>query len=376
MDSSIYQMHMVCANLFSVLVSALQKATLKDTALVSSQEAIEDAMDKYNMWAGNLGAGHCGPEYQKSLDYRLREASFYKTQVLSLMKDLRIVLEQALLSTRNILSFDDESLVSDVEVSGAIETEEEDSPWDVSSDSEGDNSSTQQRALPKDSSLETNTAIEIQAQAKLQQQPSDYESVGHFVQCLWRLPLRRPAPLDRMRERNTADTSYYQPFDSMYVRDKFPSIDESVAIRFGKMISRRRQLIRYRKSHTEALQMKLAEISAFTARRNRGSDSGDDFVDDVSGISPSFEAPSRDTQDTKATTLKPNDPVTNANQIRGLYAPSFSDSGSSVASEQATKNTPMRIPRRPTGEDGKSREQFICPYCSTAQFITSDRKWK
>jgi hypothetical protein len=376
MDSSIYQMHIVCANLFSVLISALQKATLKDATLVSREEAIEDAMDKYNMWAGNLGAGYIGPEYQKSLDYRLREASFYKIQVLSLMKDLRIVLENALLSTRSILSVDDESLVSDLEVSGPIETEEEDSPWDVSSDSEDDNSSTQQRALPKDTSLEPNTTIKIRAQAKLQQQPSVYESVGHLVQCLWRLPLRRPAPLDRMRERNTANTSYYQPFDSMYVRDKFPNIDESVALRFGKMISRRRQLIRYRKSHTEALQIKLAEKIAFTARRIRGNDKGDDSIDNVSELTPSFEAPSLGTQDTKATTLNPIDPVMNANQIRGLYAPSFSDSRSSVSSEQAAKDTPIRIPRRPTGDDGKSLEQFICPYCSTAQLIRSDHRWK
>jgi hypothetical protein len=36
---------------------------------------------EYKLWAGNVGAAHSGHYYQISLDYRLREASFYKTQV-------------------------------------------------------------------------------------------------------------------------------------------------------------------------------------------------------------------------------------------------------------------------------------------------------
>ena len=148
------------------------------------------------------------------------------------------------------------------------------------------------------------------------------------------------------------------------------------------MISRRRQLIRYRKNHTEALQRRLADKNVWTARPireshpSRSSDGRNDFIDNVSESTPSFEAPSQGTHDTKATTFKPTNSVMDAELLEGLYTLSVSDSGSSVVSQQTAKDTPMCIPKRPTGEDGKSREQFICPYCSTPQFITSDRKWK
>jgi hypothetical protein len=44
---------------------------------------VQDEFDKYKLWAGNVGAAHSGKRYDISLDYRLREASFYKTQVSS-----------------------------------------------------------------------------------------------------------------------------------------------------------------------------------------------------------------------------------------------------------------------------------------------------
>ena len=40
-----------------------------------------DEFVKFKLWAGNLGAAHSGRTYELSLDYRLREASFYKQQV-------------------------------------------------------------------------------------------------------------------------------------------------------------------------------------------------------------------------------------------------------------------------------------------------------
>ena len=36
---------------------------------------------KFKLWAGNMGAAHAGSTFELSLDYRLREASFFKQQV-------------------------------------------------------------------------------------------------------------------------------------------------------------------------------------------------------------------------------------------------------------------------------------------------------
>ena len=76
------------------------------------------------------------------------------------------------------------------------------------------------------------------------------------------------------------------------------------------------------------------------------------------------------------TTLKPDALVSAMKPRVGLYAPSISSSGSSTASEQTGKDITIRIPSRPMGKDGKALAQFVCPYCSTAQFITEERQWK
>jgi hypothetical protein len=46
-----------------------------------SLNQVHDEYDKYKLWAGNVGAAHSGNRYEISLDYRLREASFFKNQV-------------------------------------------------------------------------------------------------------------------------------------------------------------------------------------------------------------------------------------------------------------------------------------------------------
>src|ERR1700733_4383257 len=40
-----------------------------------------DEFDRYKVWAANVGAAHSGASYMKSLDYRLREAQYYKEKV-------------------------------------------------------------------------------------------------------------------------------------------------------------------------------------------------------------------------------------------------------------------------------------------------------
>ena len=40
-----------------------------------------DEFAKLKLWVGNMGAMHSGKIYEISLDYRLKQASFYKAQV-------------------------------------------------------------------------------------------------------------------------------------------------------------------------------------------------------------------------------------------------------------------------------------------------------
>ena len=70
--------HLKCFELFVRLVEAIPKSDY------ASQIPVKEALvefDRYRVWSGNIGAGHRGKSYKRSLDYRLREASFYKEKV-------------------------------------------------------------------------------------------------------------------------------------------------------------------------------------------------------------------------------------------------------------------------------------------------------
>ena len=78
MDSAISQTHTECVSAFMGLAQALSTSSHHETSL----EEVRDVLDRYKLWAGNMGAMHSGTKYRMSLDYRLREATFYKEQVM------------------------------------------------------------------------------------------------------------------------------------------------------------------------------------------------------------------------------------------------------------------------------------------------------
>ena len=80
MAPAISDRHFECFASFTKLVSAVEKSdrAFEDQA---PTQAVLNEFDRYKVWAGNMGAAHFGKRYPISLDYRLREASFYKDQV-------------------------------------------------------------------------------------------------------------------------------------------------------------------------------------------------------------------------------------------------------------------------------------------------------
>jgi hypothetical protein len=75
---TIAERHATCYHAFYELWAAAED--------FEEQPALLDEFDKYRLWAGNVGAAHVGNTYKLSLDYRLREASFYKEQVCVIIK--------------------------------------------------------------------------------------------------------------------------------------------------------------------------------------------------------------------------------------------------------------------------------------------------
>ncbi|KAF2867391.1 hypothetical protein BDV95DRAFT_598073 [Massariosphaeria phaeospora] len=351
---SIAQAHYACVDAFVSLLNATLAHAPEQCTL--NVRAIQNTFDKYRLWSGNLGAMHSGQQWKISLDYRLRESSFYKVQVLRLLDHINnsIEAEVALATIDSTRAQADGNSDNQSDILEVDASETDDSPWEVSSDSEDG------QAVKKDDR-------HFSAVSSASNPISEIHMIEFIVSCLWRLPIRRPAPLDRMKESATAKTSYYQPFDIMHVKNKFPSIDEGVANRLGKMISRRRQLLRYRKAHTDSLEGKHLQ----TRRRVIEFDEGHEGTE----IAPSFVASTRHTHDTKATTLKLDAHDQVPTGPSNLYVPSISPSISSAGSEQDDSKIPIIIPNRPKGDSGDALEQFICPYCLTAQSIKTDYKW-
>ncbi|KAL8365355.1 hypothetical protein RB595_004250 [Gaeumannomyces hyphopodioides] len=176
------------------------------------QPRIKDEQTRFKVWAGNIGAHKTGTS---SLDYRLRDASPIKDQVISLLEELVDLLDQATAIARG-----------------------EKTPWDQLEDEE----------LDSDSGLPITELGQIVN-----------EGVTDVVDCLLRLSttIRNPAPHDRFAATHPTDASHFEPWDIQHAQSKFPTIEPWLADRLGKAISKRRQYLRYRESHHAKLSQGL-----------------------------------------------------------------------------------------------------------------------
>ena len=193
------------------------------------------------------------------------------------------------------------------------------------------------------------------------------------------MPIRRPAPLDRLKDKPEIDKSHYQHFDILYVQDKFPALDLEVATRLGRMISRRRQLLSYRRSHQERLQ--TGESAPETAtpappiatQAASGAIASERNESRAAGSERGFPTKAM-TRHTTATTLLINTPEVETSQA--LCPPSDAGSGSSRASSYTEENLHVEVPPRPKGGSGGKLETCECPYCFILKTIKTDSAWK
>lgn len=357
MEQILATAHRACLETFQVLhgITELQPD-------IPTYKELENQFDRYKVWADNVGAGHTGRKYEYSLDYRLREASFYRDQVAAFLDILRHHFMRAHEILEN--SSDHSKPPAPGRTSGlytmlqGVEDVDEldDSPW-VSSEEE-----------------ETDDTIEKERLQSFLDDKPEIERILNSIQTtitgLYKLPIRQPAPMDRIKDRTTEETSLYQGHDILHVRSKFPQLNDKVATRLGKLITMRRQLLRYRKQHQE--RQKAGEIAlrhetplSETPKRSQA----------PSSIDPSKKSSNKYTGASKATTnrMDPLSPWTES----GLYAPSETESNATLAASDATAEICIWIPPRPKGDSGESLTFFRCNYCSLdIQNVQSDSVWK
>ena len=233
---------------------------------------------------------------------------------------------------------------------------EDDSPWEISSHSSSDTASSTQdnrgRAVSyQGASISTPTfekALTVAApmpdSGHLPNLEQLCNSINFTITCLYKLPVRHPAPLDRLRQQTFSDPSPYQHFDILYIRDKFPKLNADVSSRLGKMVTLRRHLLHLRDIHSRNLEL--------------------DEPQPESSVIGSLK--------TKATILETFGPLTGEN----LNAPSVTESTPSNASSYTEKELTIDIPPRPRGENGDELDYFVCPYCRVAKRIKTIHQWE
>ena len=85
MSLTVAEWHDKCVRSFSDLCGALQQPAREFTDEISLP-GVASQLGRFRVWAGNIGAHQHGRRV--SLDYRLRDASRLKDQVVELLKDL------------------------------------------------------------------------------------------------------------------------------------------------------------------------------------------------------------------------------------------------------------------------------------------------
>jgi hypothetical protein len=187
--------HIACFSAFEELIDAIQHP-VRDFGDQLPLNEVQDEFGKYKIWAGNVGAAHCGNFYEISLDYRLREASFLKSQILRLLKTLNEKLENASSLVRGKRTPFEENVEDSEEATSSSslsepDEEEEDaeiSSWDISSSSSGNSIGSHGAKQTVSRSDQIPGLIAKLGQTPSQEMPRLLASITLIISCLYRIP--------------------------------------------------------------------------------------------------------------------------------------------------------------------------------------------
>jgi hypothetical protein len=268
--------------------------------------AVRDEQTRFKVWSGNIGAHKTG---RSSLEYRLRDASHIQTQVLKLLDDLA-----ALLGDAAAIAAGDKT------------------PWDQLEDD-----------LNPLEPVEQDQQDDDFPETEMDQISADLTDV---INCLLRLSvaIRNPTPHDRFVASESSDTSHFEAFDTQHVRSKFVTVNDGLAERLGKAISRRRQYFKYREHH----HLKLAQ----------GLD-GDKHKDTATTVASSIPKHQKEAIGIPVTGIVDEE--------------AYSDAGLTSLASSVTDQDRLRVPVLPKEAE---KGPFECPFCFMMIAVTTSISWK
>ncbi|KAF7538503.1 hypothetical protein G7054_g2862 [Neopestalotiopsis clavispora] len=222
-----------------------------------SKSNVSSHLARFKLWSASLGAHR--DTGTRALEYRLRDASSIRNQVLSLLKDLSSVIDQAHSSTW-----------------GQFDQPHNDSTYDE---------------------IEAYfLTVDASTQSPLDRSLAE---IGHILDCLLRLSatISNPAPHDQFQSRVGARLSeLFEPYDVRHVQEKFKDIDSSLAERLGRAVTMRRHYFRYRKEHHDKLSQGLGDDHDTRGDKTTIASSIPEQLKDAPGITSLLEDLHLDTQ--------------------------------------------------------------------------------
>ncbi|KAH6994941.1 hypothetical protein EDB80DRAFT_728283 [Ilyonectria destructans] len=280
-----------------------------------SPAEIIDALERFTLWARNLGAMH-SPTAKLSLDHRLSTAHDIRQQICLQLDEVTTALEDLMSIVQGTSPNRDMAFDMDVEIE------------DVDKES-----------LEIDGLEDEDATIEPFDEAHML-----IEVISESISYLFRIGIlvRKSTPRDRFkRALQVSDLAFPASFDVDYVRQKHPKIRESSLLgRLGGGIAKRRQFIRYCRDHRNRLGADgLGEEGKLIDARTEHSQS-------------------------KATTFLPQ-------KVEEVEDDAVSFMSASTATESLSN---LKLPL--LADLSNNNEAFECPICFTIQSFQTERSWR
>lgn len=355
-----------CQEGIANLVKAMNTNSYGMNDLFSVREA-KKIQDRYNQWAGNLGALQ---DFKSplSLVHRLRDAPVVRDSILSTLTDLLVSIHGGKNPLVSCCSLAYTYLATDIatgrrpnRVAGPliVDSDIELSEYCVSS-SESDTSSIQSSGDERNAGVSTSELRELSS------------AINIGIDNLFKASMfvRKFAPKDkRLRAART------KPFDNradvMYVNDRYPLLAQknaALAARLGEANARRRQYFKYRRDHNERLSTVVvkddAQPSDKTPKKHPEAIAGNS-----GNVGPAKSAVTGETQpslfaETEATTFV----LDEAARERMLEMDKAAPAKSVVSfATSIAEPSDAELPFPPVPEDAQTGSPFLCPYCLTFQ---------
>lgn len=338
-----------CINSFNRLRSLLQtpNCLFQDQIPLS---AVVDELGRFRVWSGNIGGLQTGPA---SLDYRLREASHVRQQVIKLLADLNFALQEA------------SSIISGERLQGEYTSSDHELDLEFSSEgtslnSDSDSELEMGRTLSEDGSRPTTEVREL------------FRAVIEAITSLFKLSMviRNPAPRDRYAK-SAIITPYDDRYDIGHVWEKFPHARRTpwLITRLGKVITRTRHYHQYREKHHE----KLASVPKVGESRDHPEAV---YLSEHETLSEQA-ATRRTSSSISDTTLQSPTTASTyvAQSVNTIEELSDKTSVTSFATSVAEDDPGhMRVP--PPPEESVNEMPFECPHCYTIQTIRDSHSWQ